>query len=311
MTQLMKQRPWAVWCLFLAGAITGGIASSLMEPQRLWAEPTDLNGQKFEDLQQLVEAHDQLLEEYQMLLSGISRDESGAFVFSDPLRSVELLGPVKIELLDELEDTPALSVLGPVKIEQLDELQAAPAVSVRGPVKIESLDENQEDPVLAVRGPVALANTLGETTVVANAPLSNYAFQVHAPVDDPTVAVAEFVGDMHLFGSETIVLPEEHPGPALDARTASNWGDTYRNSTLVRFGGPTVWTGPDANLRARIAADEFSMENSALGLKTCLNSIELLVKCGQPDFGRFGVNSETGETELIVDDAIIRNAGPF
>lgn len=290
MTQLMKQRPWAVWCLFLAGAITGGIASSLMEPQRLWAEPTDLNGQKFEDLQQLVEAHDQLLEQYQMLLSGISRDEQG-YRFSDPLRSVELLGPVKIELLDGLEDTAALSVLGPVKIEPVD--------------------ENPENPVLNVRGPVALANALGETTVVANDPLSSYALQVHTPADDLTGRAAEFVGDMHLFGSESIVLPEEHPGPALYAFGSTPWTERSSDAVLVRFDGPTEWRGADPNLRARVAADKFSMEDSALGLKMCLNAIELLVKCGQEGFGRLGVNPDTGHTEVIADDAIIRNAGPF
>lgn len=304
MTQLMKQRPWAVWCLFLAGAITGGVTSSLMESQHVRAELTDLNGQPFEVLQdQLAKVKDELAAVKQVT-GGISRDESGVLV---------LRAPVKIEPLDELEDTAALSVVGPVKIELLDELKAAPAVSVRGPVKIELLDENPENPVLAVRGPVALANTLGETTVVANDPLSSYALQVHAPADDLTGRAAEFVGDMHLFGSESIVLPEEHPGPALDTWAASNWGDTYRNKALVRFGGPTVWTGPDANFTARIAADELSLEHSGLGFRTSVNPAELVIRRSpDDDLARLGVaDPETGETELIVDDAIVRNAGPF
>lgn len=241
MTQLVKQRPLAVWCLFLAGAVTGGLASSLFEPHYVLAEPTDLNGQKFEDLLRLVEAHD-------LLLEGISRDESGGFFFSEPLTvalAADLTGPALTVTGDPGPDSP-LMVVDPDMI-------------------------HSGVPSLAISGTTLFSADAGP---------------------DPLVKIEDFM---------------LHPGvPVFDVGGA-NADDP--GTILARFGGLTEWTGSDPDLTARMAADELSMEDSLLGLKTCLNSVELLVKCGRPGAARFGVDLETGVPGLNVGHISVEGSG--
>ncbi len=100
MTRFVKERPWAVWCLFLAGAVTGGVSSSLMGPHRVLADPANLNGQKFADLQKQVAVHDALLD-------GMTRGESGGFFFSNPVHANKLV----VECTPD-STGPVLSVCG-------------------------------------------------------------------------------------------------------------------------------------------------------------------------------------------------------
>ncbi len=262
MTQLMQQRPWAVWCLFLAGAVTGGITSSLMEPQHVRADASIEKG-----VEQRLSFLEQMRLADTVRFEGLSRDpESGAFVFKDDTRKVELLGPsaLKVELLDPSDDRPALLIKGQATIEPVDKFDGRPALSVKGQVKLEPVDESPEKLVLDVRGQVALKDVGGYPTVVANDPLKKFALQVHASTDDVVSAAAEIVGDMEVYGSEMIVLPPWDSRPAIDVSSVGNWSNNYGNRALVRIGGPTEWISPDSDVRARMSAEELKVDNATI-----------------------------------------------
>lgn len=91
MSRLIPSRSCTFWAVFAAGAIAGCLATGLLPPQLVSAVPSDLDGQKFEILKQQVQVLKQQDQKQSVLLDGLSRDESGAFVFADPTRMVELL----------------------------------------------------------------------------------------------------------------------------------------------------------------------------------------------------------------------------
>ena len=190
MPQLMKQRPFAVWFLFLAGAFTGGIGSSLLEPQPLLADPADLNGQKFQDLQALLFQHDDLL-------AGVSRDEQGRMVFSDPLVTKELL----VEC-DPDSNRPALSVCG----RSLFTGEGEPDEPL---VEIDPLTLYKQ--ALLVKGSSEFTGDAGpDRPLVAIDP-----FTLHPKpellVRGPSKFTGEAVPDQPLM----VVMPEVHEGPGL------------------------------------------------------------------------------------------------
>jgi hypothetical protein len=180
----------AVWFLFLAGAFAGGVASSLLEPQPLLADPVDLNGQKFQDLEALLIQHDDLL-------SGISRDESGRIVFSDPLVAREL----SVEC-DPDSDRPALSVCG----RSLFTGEGEPDQPL-----VEINPFTLYKPALLVKGSSQFTGDAGpDRPLVEIDPLMLHP-KPELLVRGPSKFTGEAVPDQPLM----VIMPEVHEGPAL------------------------------------------------------------------------------------------------
>lgn len=84
MKELMRHSPLTVWFLFLAGAITGSMSSTLLEPGVVVAGSGDLNGRKFQELQQCVQKLEQDVASHKHILEPFSRDEFGLRI-TDPV----------------------------------------------------------------------------------------------------------------------------------------------------------------------------------------------------------------------------------
>lgn len=195
MSELLRERPLAVWCLFLAGAVVGGLSSALVQPQSADAVPQGLPHVNSRDIQ-----------EVKSLLEGISKTEEGSYVFDAPVEFKDSASMVQLQIAcqpDSLE--PALSVCGPAQFESA----VGPSCVVLNDHGVDYPEPDFAGPALKVEGPSLFTGDPGEgNSLVKLDPVMLHDLPIFV-VNGPSRFTGDAGPEMSLVSVDPIML---HPG---------------------------------------------------------------------------------------------------